>query len=71
MPWNLVYFCKTTIIRELSKCNESKFEKYCQNHWDFVGIFTCDWKCVSMCACMRICVCVCVGYSCIILCVYV
>ena len=32
-----------------------------KNRCDFVGIFTCDCKCL----------CACVGYSCLLLCVYV
>ena len=35
-----------------------------KNRWDFVGIFTCDCKCVSVCGCLcglllRIIVCIC------------
>ena len=88
MPWNLVCdpwvswsFYKTTIIRLLTKWNESKIEKYCQKPLGFcrkhviVGVCVCVCVCVCgyVCGCvyMWVCVCVCVGYSCVLLCVYV
>ena len=38
-----------------------------KNHWDFVGIFTYDCKCVSVWVCAY----ACVGYSCVSMCVCV
>ena len=71
MPWN--FFCdpwvswrfyKTTIIRQLTKWNESKIEKYSKKPLGLcMNLYVCLWVCV--------CVCVCVGYSCVLLSVYV
>ena len=45
-----------------------KSKKYSKKkHWDFVGIFTCDCKLMSVC----VSACVSVGYNCILLCVCV
>ena len=76
IPWNLnckpkvswfVCFCKTTIIRQLTKRNESKIEnippKIVEISLEFLrGIVS---KCVWLCACVG------VDYSCVLLCAYV
>ena len=61
-------FCKTTIIKQLRKGNESKIEKIqSKTRWVFIGIFTCDCECVSVC--VGVYAYACVGNSCVLLCV--
>ena len=45
------FFYKTTIIRQLTKWNESKIEKIVKNRGNLVEIFTydCKWVCVCVC----------------------
>ena len=64
----MVFFCKTTIIRQLKNEMNRKLKKYSKkNRWDFVGIFTYD--CVLVCECGLVGV---LGsYSCVLLCVRV
>ena len=71
-PWVLWSFYKTTIIRQITKWNESKIEKYNQKPLGLCrNLYVCSWVCVCVCVRARVRMCVCVGYSCILLCVYV
>ena len=61
-------FCKTTIIRQLRICNESKIEntkKYRQKTIEISLMWGC--KCLSVCGCVRMRVCVIVTYGCVFL----